>query len=159
MFRLGALCPGTMVDVVQSPQSHGLSRSQTTRKRFLTIQKSVTNLDLVRQQLQCEKVNIAGTDENLFRLVPVPGHGARGLPLELVPVPRYGARALPLELVPVPRYGARALPLELVPVPRYGARVPPLELVPVPGYGARVLPLELVPVPWHGARVLPLELQ
>ena len=26
-----------------------------------------------------------GTDENLFRLVPVLGHGARVLPLELVP--------------------------------------------------------------------------
>ena len=28
-----------------------------------------------------EKVNTAGTDENLFRVVPVPGHGARVLPL------------------------------------------------------------------------------
>ena len=25
----------------------------------------------------CKKVNTAGTDENLFRLVPVFGHGAR----------------------------------------------------------------------------------
>ena len=25
----------------------------------------------------CEKVNTTGTDENLFRLVPVPGDGAR----------------------------------------------------------------------------------
>ena len=25
----------------------------------------------------CKKVNTAGTDENLFRLVPVPGHGAQ----------------------------------------------------------------------------------
>ena len=25
----------------------------------------------------CKKVDAAGTDENLFRLVPVPGHGAR----------------------------------------------------------------------------------
>ena len=32
-----------------------------------------------------ERVNTKGTDENLFRLVPVPGHGARVLPLELVP--------------------------------------------------------------------------
>ena len=32
-----------------------------------------------------EKVNTAGTDENLFRLVPVLGHGDRVLPLELVP--------------------------------------------------------------------------
>ena len=29
-----------------------------------------------------EKVNTAGTDENLFRLVPVLGHGARVLPLD-----------------------------------------------------------------------------
>ena len=33
----------------------------------------------------CEKVNTAGADENLFRLVP--GHGARVVPLELVPMP------------------------------------------------------------------------
>ena len=32
-----------------------------------------------------------GTDENLFRLVVVPEHGARVLRLELVPVPGYGA--------------------------------------------------------------------
>ena len=40
----------------------------------------------------CEKVNAVGTDENLFRLVPVPRQGARVLPLELVPVPGYGAQ-------------------------------------------------------------------
>ena len=34
----------------------------------------------------------AGTDEILFRLVPVPGHGARVLPLELVAVPGHGAQ-------------------------------------------------------------------
>ena len=33
-----------------------------------------------------------GTDENLFRLVPVLRHGARVLPLELVPVPGHGAQ-------------------------------------------------------------------
>ena len=32
-----------------------------------------------------------GTDENLFRLVPIPGHGARVL-LELVPMPGHGAQ-------------------------------------------------------------------
>ena len=48
-----------------------------------------------------------GTDENLFRLVPVTGHGARVLPLELVPVPGHGARVLPLELVRMPRHGAQ----------------------------------------------------
>ena len=31
-----------------------------------------------------EKVSTMGTDENLLRLVPVPGHGARVLPLRLV---------------------------------------------------------------------------
>ena len=39
----------------------------------------------------CKKVNTAGTDENLFRLVLVPGHGARVLPLELV---RHSAASL-----------------------------------------------------------------
>ena len=38
----------------------------------------------------CKKVNTEGTDENLFRLVPMPGHGARVLPLELMPVPGHG---------------------------------------------------------------------
>ena len=33
----------------------------------------------------CKKVSTAGSNENLFRLVHVPGHGARVLPLELVP--------------------------------------------------------------------------
>ena len=51
----------------------------------MTIEKSTTNLGLVLQQL-VKKVNTAGTDENLFRLVPVLRHGARVL-LELVPVP------------------------------------------------------------------------
>ena len=31
----------------------------------------------------CEKVSPVGTDVNLFRLVPVPGHGTRVPPLEL----------------------------------------------------------------------------
>ena len=33
-----------------------------------------------------------GTDENLFRLLPVLEHGARVLPLESEPVPGYGAQ-------------------------------------------------------------------
>ena len=37
-------------------------------------------------------MNTVGTDEMLFRLVPVPGHGARVLPLELVPVPGHGTQ-------------------------------------------------------------------
>ena len=39
-----------------------------------------------------EKVNTTGNDENLFRLVPMPGHGARVLPLELVPFPGHGGQ-------------------------------------------------------------------
>ena len=39
-----------------------------------------------------EKVNTTDTEENLFRLVPVAGHGAGVLPLELVPVPGHGAQ-------------------------------------------------------------------
>ena len=41
----------------------------------------------------CQKVNAASTDENLVRLVPVPGLTARVLPLELVPVPGHCAQA------------------------------------------------------------------
>ena len=37
-------------------------------------------------------VNTTGTDKNLFRLVPVLGHGALVLLLELVPVPGHGAQ-------------------------------------------------------------------
>ena len=36
--------------------------------------------------------NTTSTDENLIRLVPVFGHGARVLPLELLPVPGHGAQ-------------------------------------------------------------------
>ena len=39
------------------------------------------------------RVTTAGTNENLLRLVSVPGHGARVLPLKLVrPVPGHGAQ-------------------------------------------------------------------
>ena len=56
-----------------------------------------------------KKANTTGTDENLFRQVPVPGHGAQVLPLELVPVPRHFAQLVlghqqkaMFRLVPVP---------------------------------------------------------
>ena len=60
-------------------------------------------------------VDTTGTDENLFRLVPVPGHGARVLPLEycLCPgtVPKlvlgHQQKAV-FRLVPTPRHKARA---------------------------------------------------
>ena len=51
----------------------------------------MTNLELVLQQL-VKKVNTAGNDQNLFRLVSVPGHGARVLSLELVPKPEHGVK-------------------------------------------------------------------
>ena len=38
------------------------------------------------KRLARDKENTVGTDENLFRLVPVPEHGARSFALELVPV-------------------------------------------------------------------------
>ena len=66
-----------------------------------------------------------GTDENLFRLVPVPGHSARVLPLELVPVPGHSAQIC--------------------------ARAPTKGYAVHTGHGTRVLPLELVAVPGHGA--------
>ena len=58
---------------------------------MLTIEKSATNLKLGASTAY-EKANTVGTDENLFRLVSVPGHGARVLPLELVSVPGPGAQ-------------------------------------------------------------------
>ena len=36
----------------------------------------------------------AGTDESVFRQVPVSGNGARVLPLEVVPVQGHGAQIL-----------------------------------------------------------------
>ena len=44
-------------------------------------------LKTVSASAACKKVNTSGTDENLFKSVPEPRHGARVLPLELVPVP------------------------------------------------------------------------
>ena len=84
--------------------------------------------------------NATVIDNNLFRLVPVLGHGAQVLPQELVPV-FGGAQVLPLELVPVPGHGAQVLPLELVPVFGHGGQVLPLELVRVPGQGAKLVPV------------------
>ena len=59
-----------------------------------------------------KKANTAGTGENLFRLVPVLGHGARVLPLELVLLPGHGAQIS--ARAPTKGYvqtGARALAL------------------------------------------------
>ena len=56
-----------------------------------------------------EKGNTTGTDENLFRPVPLPKHCARVLPLELMPVHGHGAQISArapansmFRLVPVP---------------------------------------------------------
>ena len=51
----------------------------------------MTNLELC-SSTAFKKVNAAGTDENLFRLMHVLGHGAQVVLLELVPVPRHGAQ-------------------------------------------------------------------
>ena len=45
-----------------------------------------------REKTRLQSSAGAVTDENLFRLVPVLGYGARVLPLELVPVPGHGAQ-------------------------------------------------------------------
>ena len=50
------------------------------------------NKFVVGSSTACEKVNTAGTDENLFRLVPVTGHGCQVLPSEIVPMPEHGAQ-------------------------------------------------------------------
>ena len=62
------------------------------KKRGKGIEKLAANLELVLQQLQCEKTDTAGTDENLFRLVPMLGHGARVLPLQNAMFTGTGAR-------------------------------------------------------------------
>ena len=83
-------CPGTEMDVVQTRQCPEL-------KMFIPVEKSATSFSGVSASTACEKAITAGTDNNLFRLVPVIGHSARVLPLDLVPVPRHGAQiwALP----------------------------------------------------------------
>ena len=70
-----------------------------------------------------EKVNTTSTDENLFRLVPVLGHGARLLPLELVPKFVFGnhqkamLRLVPLVRAPFPgtksERGLKCIPCKL----------------------------------------------
>ena len=88
LFRLGARararCSGTKMHVVHTRQCREL--------------KMIIYLSTNRRQIcsgaaiGCQKVNTVGIDENLFRLVPVPRHGAQALPLELVPVPRHGVQ-------------------------------------------------------------------
>ena len=68
------------------PSAPDRACSQTTRKRPID-----DKFGAVGASTACEKVNTAGTDENLFRLVPLLGNCAQVLPLELVPVPRHGA--------------------------------------------------------------------
>ena len=54
--------------------------------------RKIGNKFEVRTSTAWENVNTAGADENLFILVPVPGHSARALPLKLVPLPGNGAQ-------------------------------------------------------------------
>ena len=63
------------MDVVQTRQRPGLKMFINNYEKVLTIEKSAPSLELVLQQLACKKVNTAGTDETIFRLVPVLGHG------------------------------------------------------------------------------------
>ena len=58
----------------------------------MTIEKSARNFEFHGSLTACEKVNTAGTDETLFRLVPALRHSARVLPVKLVPVPGHGAQ-------------------------------------------------------------------
>ena len=83
--RHQAPCPDTKMDVVQTRQYSELKMFiKKNSENVLTIEKSAANLELVFQQ-PCKKVNTPSNKENLFRLVPVLGYGARVLPLELVP--------------------------------------------------------------------------
>ena len=103
-FRLGACaqawCPSTKMDVVQTHQCPELN---------LFIKQLGKDIDYpeighkfgVGASTACKKVNTAGTHENLFRLVPVPGHGARVLPLVNKLVLRHQQKAL-FRLVPMP---------------------------------------------------------
>ena len=63
------------MDVDQTRQYPKLKMFISNKEKVSTIEKSAANLGLVLQQLMGWKINTAGTDENLFRLVPVHGHG------------------------------------------------------------------------------------
>ena len=85
-------CQGTEIGVVKTRQCLDLNRN--LRKQ---LGKGINYREIGGKfggsaSTAFEKVNTAGTDENLFRLVPVPGHGTRVLPLELVLVPGHGAQ-------------------------------------------------------------------
>ena len=76
------------MDVVQTPQCPGVSPFTKDYEKVLNYREKYG----VGASTACEKVNTVSTDENLFRFVPVPGHGARVLPLKLVPLPGHGAQ-------------------------------------------------------------------
>ena len=158
------------------------------QEKILTVEKLATNLEMVLlHSIAREKLNTAGTDENLFRLVPVSGHGAGVLPLELVPVPRHGAQisarvptkgyvhtgardhartpSLNGALCPF-RLGARALKwtlfrhasaLNLLTFKKFGVGAS-TTCNKVNTTGTDESLFGLVPVLGHGAPVLPLEL-
>ena len=80
------------MDVVQTRQCPELKMFIKQLEKGINSREIGDNTCVVSASAGCEKVNSAGTDKNLFRLVPVLGHGARVLPLELVPVPGHGAQ-------------------------------------------------------------------
>ena len=71
--------PGASTKSVQKQLGKGINYHEISEKFGVSVSTA------------CVKVNAAGTDD-MFRLVPVPGHGARVLPLELVPVPGHGVQ-------------------------------------------------------------------
>ena len=95
LFRLGARawarCSGTKMDVVHTRQCPGNKNVHKQLGKGNNYREISGRFGVVTSTAY-EKVNTTGTDENLFRLVPVPGDGAQVLPLESVPVPRHGAQ-------------------------------------------------------------------
>ena len=71
------------MDVVRACQCPKLKVFINNQGKVITIEKFSDKFGVVAS---------TGTDKNLFRLVPVPGHSARVLLLELVPVPGHGAQ-------------------------------------------------------------------
>ena len=88
LFRLGvrawAQCSGTKMPVVHTYQCLEIND-------VLNYPKIGVKFVMVPQQV-VRKCKCSVHCENLSRLVPVPRHGARVLPLKLVPVPGHGAQ-------------------------------------------------------------------
>ena len=70
------------MDVVQTRQCLEVKLFINYEEKVLTIEKSCGGKFAVGASTACKKVKTAVTDESLFRLLPLPGHGARVLPLK-----------------------------------------------------------------------------